>query len=220
VPTSTAVFLVAALMTAAAAFWVLYAYRHAGGGERSPRGALAMCGLVALIALGAYLFVGRPELPDAPYQARMAALKQRDPGTYTSEEALAVLDQAAHARPHDPLPYYYSGWILFNQRNAQEAARAFDAALRRDPHLGEAALGLGRSLVAINDGRVTPDALQAFRQAGTLTEDPAPWIYQAMAAMQENNAADARKFWGEALSRMASDDPRREMAQRMSRGRQ
>ena len=215
-PTSTAVFLVAAVLTAAAAFWVLRAYRQAGGGARSPRGALATCGLFALTALGAYLFVGRPELPDAPFQERLEALKHRDPGGYTSDEALAVLDQAAHARPRDPLPYYYSGLILFNQHNTEQAARAFDAALRRDPHLGEAALGLGRALVAINDGRVTPEALQAFRQASALTEDPAPWIYQAMAAMQENNAEDARKYWGEALSRMGADDPRRDMARRMS----
>jgi cytochrome c-type biogenesis protein CcmH len=180
---------------------------------------LATVGLFVLIALGAYLAIGRPELPDAPIQQRLAALKQRDPGTYTADEALAVLDQAAHEHPRDALPYYYSGVLLMQQQKPEEAARAFDAALRRDPRSGEAALGLGRSLVAISDGRVTPEALQAFRQAGTLTNDPAPWIYQAMSAMQTNNAADARRFWGQALARMAPDDPRREMARRMSTGR-
>lgn len=216
--TSTAVFLVAALLTAAAALWVLRAYRHAGGGAQSARGPLATVCAFALVALGAYLAIGRPELPDAPIAQRLEALKHRDPSTYTSDEALAVLGQAARARPRDPLPYYYSGLLLFQAQRADEAARAFDAALRRDPRLGEAELGLGRALVAVNQGRVTTEALQAFRRAGTLTNDPAPWIYQAMEAMQSNNAADARKFWGEALSRMSADDPRRAMARRMSTG--
>jgi cytochrome c-type biogenesis protein CcmH len=207
------------LLCAGAAFWVLRAYRRAGGGQGSPRGALASCAAAALAALGAYLVVGRPELADAPFQARLAALKQRDPRTYTSDETLAVLGQAAHARPLDPLPYYYSGLVLAGQARPEEAARAFDAALRRDPRLGEAELGLGRALVAINGGRVTAEALQAFRQAATLTDDPAPWIYQAMAAMQADNEADARHFWGQALARMQADDPRREMARRMSAGR-
>jgi cytochrome c-type biogenesis protein CcmH len=219
VPTSTAVFLVAAILTAACAFWVLRAYRRAGGGEASPRGALGVVGVLALAALGAYLAVGRPELPDAPFLERLAALKHRDPSTYTPDEALAVLDRAAHEHPADPLPYYYSGLMLLQMQKPEEAARAFDAALRRDPRSGEAALGLGRSLVTINQGRVTPEALQAFRQAGALTNDPAPWIYQAMEAMQSNNDQDARRFWGEALARMSADDPRRDMARRMSAGR-
>ncbi|MFT3726331.1 MAG: tetratricopeptide repeat protein [Terricaulis sp.] len=217
-PTSTAVFLVAALLTAAAAFWVLRAYRLAGGGAGSPRGPLATVGVFAVIALGAYLAVGRPELPDAPFRARLEALKHRDPSSYTADEALAVLDQAAREHPNDARPYYYSGLMLLQLQKPEEAARAFDAALRRDPRSGDAALGLGRALVTINHGRVTPEALQAFRQAGTLTNDPAPWIYQAMSAMQSNNEADARRFWGEALTRMSPDDPRREMARRMSTG--
>jgi hypothetical protein len=43
------------------------------------------------------------------------------------------------------------------------------------------------------EGRVTPEALALFQQAGALSDDPAPWIYQAMAAM-ENGRDDARRF--------------------------
>jgi hypothetical protein len=39
-----------------------------------------------------------------------------------------------------------------------------------------------------------------------------------MAAMEEGRTADAPRLWGEALARMAPDDPRREMARRMSEG--
>jgi cytochrome c-type biogenesis protein CcmH len=210
--------MLAAVLTAGAAFWVLRAYRRAGGGAQSARMALAACAATGLVALVAYLVIGRPELADAPYAARLEALKQRDPRTYSVDEALAVLSEASKDNPRDPLPHFYSGQLLLDQGRAQEAARAFDAALRREPQLADALIGLGRALVRVEDGRVTPEALALFQQAGELTDDPAPWIYQAMAAMQEDREADMRRLWREALARMGPDDPRREMAARLSSG--
>lgn len=208
--TAAAVLLVAALMTAGAAYWVLRAYRRAGGGATSARPALATCGLAALLALGIYLSIGRPGLADAPYQARIEALKQRAFETYSVDEALAILAEGARDNPRDSRPHLYSGQVLLAQGRAREAARAFDAALRRAPQSPEALLGLGRALVAI-EGRVTPEALALFQQAGALADDPAPWLYQTMAALEAGRDADARRFWNEALSRMAPDDPRRAM---------
>lgn len=215
---SLAVLLSAALVTAVAAFWVLRAYRSAGGGEKSALPALGVCAAVAVAALGAYLAIGRPALADAPYRARLEALRERDPTTFTADEALAVLGQAAKDHPRDPLPHFYSGEVLLSQGRAEEAARAFDAALRRDPRNVEVMMGLGRSLVAVESGRVTPEALALFEQAAALSNDPAPWIYQAMAAMEEGRDADARRLWGEAYDRMSEEDPRREMAARMRSG--
>lgn len=218
--TALPIFLVAAVLTAAAAFWVLRAYHAGGGGTRSAWPALAACGAVALATLVTYLIVGRPELPDAPYAERLAALRTRDASSFTAEEALAVLDQAAKQHPREALPHFYSGEIFLGEGQAQEAAREYDAALRRDPNMAEAMMGLGRAMVRIN-GAVTPEALAQFQRAAELRPtDPAPWIYQAMAAMQDNRAADVRRYWGEALRRMAPEDPRREMARRMANGEQ
>lgn len=209
--------MIAALLCASAAFWVLRAYRRAGGGARSPRPALAICGMVALVALGAYLAIGRPELPGGSFHERLVALKQRPISTYTIDEALAVLSEGAREDPQSPLPHLYAGELLYNQGRLREAAREYDAALRREPQLAEAMLGLARTLWAI-EGRMTPEALALFQQAGALTNDPAPWLYQALAAMEEDRGEDAQRFWAEALARMAPDDPRREMARRMSAG--
>ncbi len=217
--TSLAVLLVAAVLTAGAGFWVLRAYRRAGGGYRSPIPALAACGAVAVAALTAYLAIGRPELPDAPYAARLEALKTRDLASLTFDEALAILHDRSRSDPADPLAHLYSGELLLRMGRAPEAARAYDQALRRDPQLAEAMIGLGRSLVAI-DGRVTPEALALFQQAGPLTNDPTPWLYQAMAAMERGDEAASRGFWREALAHMTPDDPRREMAARMASGAQ
>jgi cytochrome c-type biogenesis protein CcmH len=215
--TSILVLSAAAVITAGAAYWVLRAYRRAGGGANSPGPALMAGAAVAMAALVIYLVVGRPELPDAPFAERLAALQDRDPRSYTAEEALAVLTEAAREHPNDPLPYFYSGEVLLGQGRAEEAARAYDAALRRDPRSAQTLVGLGRAIVQM-EGAVTPEALAAFQQAGEIGDDPVPWIYQAMAAMERDDAAETRRLWGEALVRMAPDDPRRAMAQRMASG--
>ena len=205
----------AAALASAALFWVLRAYRRAGDGAK-PAPVLIACALVAVGALGLYAAIGRPGLRDAPFAQRLAALRHRDPMTYTPDEALAVLDQAAKANPSDPTPHIFTGQILLERGQPEAAARAFDAALRRDPRSIEAMLGLGRALVRTDDGRVSADALRLFQTAGAASRDPTPWVYQAMAAMQAGQ--DAKHFWAEALARMPGDDPRRAMAQRMSRG--
>ncbi|MDX2274643.1 MAG: hypothetical protein NW206_04260 [Hyphomonadaceae bacterium] len=207
----------AAILCAGAAFWVLRAYRRASAGEDA-RALPALLGAALVIAatLGVYLFIGRPALPDAPYAARLEALKQRDPTTFTAEEALAILGEAARDHVNDPRPLIYSGEVYMQMGDAEAGARAYDAALRRDPNSIEAMLGLARAMVAIDEGRVSPEALALFERVGAATNDPAPWIYQAMAAMQ--SGGDARPFWSEAYRRMAPDDPRRTMAERIING--
>lgn len=206
----------AALVSLAAAYWTLRAYREAGG--RRARGSLMFAGAVGLLALGTYLVIGRAELPGAAYEARLTALKARPSSTYNGEEWVAFLTDAAKANPEDPAPHFVIGQIYLANRRPQLAAAAFDASLRRDPLSAPALLGLGRSLMEVNQGAVSPEALAAFQQASALDNaDPTPWLYQAIAAMEANNGAEARRLWGEAHRRMSAEDPRREMALRMSR---
>ena len=200
---SIIVLAVAALMTTAAAAWTLRAYRMAGGGMVSARPALFTCGAVAVIALAAYLAIGRPELPDAPMDARLEALRHRDPTSYSPEEALAVLTRAARDNPRDARPHLFAGQILLSQDRAEEAARQFDAALRRDPRSTDAMMGMGRAMVRVANGRVTPEALALFQQVGVLTHEPAPWIYQTMAAMQNGRVDEGRRLCAEAVTRGA-----------------
>jgi cytochrome c-type biogenesis protein CcmH len=204
------VLLVGALLCAGAALWVLRAYKRAGGGARSAFGALTACAIVGIAALGAYLLIGHPEQPGGAYAQRLEALKQRDPTTYTVDEALAILHEATREDPNDPLAHFYTGQLLLNQGRAQEAARAFDAALRREPRLAEAMIGLGRAMTLV-DGRVTPETLALFQQAATLTDDAAPWIYMAMYAAERGDTAELRRYVNEASSRMTPDDPRQQM---------
>lgn len=207
---------IAAVISLGVAIWTMRAYREAGG--RRARGSMMFAGVVGLVALGTYLVIGRPELPDAPYRARLAEIKARPASSYNGEEWIAFLSDAAKTNPDDAGPLFMIGQVYLANRRPEEAARAFDAALRRDPLLTPALLGLGRALMAINEGRVSPEALAAFQQAAALDDaDPTPWLYQALAAMEADDGAEARRLWGETHRRMRADDPRREMALRMSR---
>ena len=205
----------AAILCAGAAFWVLRAYRR-GGEQARAQPAFLGAAVTLAVTLGVYLYIGRPDLPDAPYAIRLEALKHRDPTTFTGEEALAILGEAARDDISDPRPLLYSGQVHMQMGDVEAAARAYDAALRRDPNSVEAMLGLGRAMVARDEGMVAPEALALFQRVGAVSDDPAPWIYQAMAAMQ--GGGDARPFWGEAYRRMAPDDPRRAMAERIING--
>lgn len=211
------IFIIAILLSAGAALWVLRAYRRAEGGAQARAApAFIAAALVGAASFAVYAFLGRPDLEGAPYAARLEALKQRSLESLTSEEVLAILAERARAAPDEAEPHLYSGQVYLGAGDAEAAARAFDAALRRDPTSAPALLGLGRALVQISDGRVTVEAARALEQAAAANPaDPAPWLYLAMAAMQEDRAADASEYWAEAQARMAPDDPRQEMAARM-----
>ena len=199
--------------------WTLLRVSRSGRKKRARQHVTA--GAVGLFAFGTYLALGRPDLPDAPFAERLAALKARDSATYNGEEWLAYLADEAKLSPADAAPMFMIGQIYLAHRRPEEAARAFDAALRRDPLLVPALLGLGRSLMAMDGGVVSPEALAAFQQAASLDDaDPTPWLYQAIAAMETDDAPEAQRLWGEAYRRMPPEDPRREMALRFSRGEQ
>lgn len=209
--------IVGALLAAGAAFWTLRAVRRAGGNAGAGRFALLVCAAVSVVALGVYFINGRPELPGGAYAERMAALKQRPRETYSLDEWLAVLADDARVSPADPWPHLATGEVLLRGNRPQEAARAFDAALRRDPRSADALIGVANSIAQM-EGRYTPEALAFLERASAVTDDPRPWVYRAMAAMQAGRDADAQHLWGEAYSRMSAEDPRREMARRFSLG--
>ncbi|MGE3302383.1 MAG: hypothetical protein AB7M12_04660 [Hyphomonadaceae bacterium] len=211
---SLLLFAPAALAAAAVAWWIARAYAKREA-ARPSRAAFAAAAAALLAALALYLSIGRPELADDPYAPRLAELQRRDPAAMPPEELLAVLAARARAAPGDARPHLYAGEILSGQGRDAEAARAFAAALRRDPNSAPALTGMGRVMVRLDEGAVGPAALDLFRRAAAIDPaDPAPWLYQALAATQAGDAR-ARTLWAEVLQRLPPDDPRRAMAQAM-----
>ncbi len=209
-----ALFAAFAVLAACAGAALMWAYRRAGGVRAAPVVAVAGASVIAAFAI--YVAIGRPDVADAPYTERIAALKARPIEGYSDAELLARLAAEARANPGDARPHLATGVILAEQRRFEEAARAFDAALRRDPSSNFAKLNLGRVLVALDQGRVSEDAQRLFTEvADAQPDDPTPWLYQALAATQEGRRADAGRLWREVKRRLPADDPRHAMADRM-----
>jgi cytochrome c-type biogenesis protein CcmH len=129
---------------------------------------------VGLAALGLYLLVGRAGLPDQPYQARLTgwlAEAKSPQGRLTLPEAVAVLRSMVARRPEDPTGWYRLGQLQMQAGEAGEASRAFARAARLSPKTPDFEIAYGMAVMAYSEGKVTADALAAFRRA--LALDPA-----------------------------------------------
>lgn len=207
----------ASVLVAGAILWVARAYVRAGGRNRG--GQILAAGGFALAVLGLYLAVGKPNAPGLPLKARVAALEARVQAggleAVTPEELLAVLEARAKADPVATTPRLYAGLILTGLGREEEAARAFDAVLRRDPRNARASLELGRVLAKLN-GPNHPATLAQFARAAELApSDPLPWFYQGLAASAQGQRQEAIRFWEGARARFAPEDPRQAMVSQM-----
>ncbi|MGE3249410.1 MAG: tetratricopeptide repeat protein [Hyphomonadaceae bacterium] len=209
----------AALVLAAALWWPVRAYVRAVPESTARRGPLFAAAIGALAIVSLYGMLGSPGLSGGAHAERMAALRERDPESYSPEESVAVLSEVAREHPRDARPMVYIGRLEAALGRPARALAAFEEALRRDPENAEAMIDMGRVMVAMGEGVVSAEARALFEQAAARDADnPVPYLYQAMAAQQEGRAEDARRLWLETQSRLAADDPRREMVRRMLEG--
>lgn len=206
-----------AVLAAGAIAWIARAYVRAGGRDRFAQIAWAVGGAAGV--LGLYAAVGSPGSPDQALAGRVAALEARVQArgleAVTPDELLAVLEHRAHADPDSIEARLYSGLILEEIGRDGDAARAFQAVLRRDGSHARATLELGRISARLN-GPTDPATLGLFARAAELAPaDPLPWFYQALAASEEGRRSDAIKFWTGAQARFAPEDPRQAMIAQM-----
>lgn len=207
-----------ALAAAAACAWVARAYARAGG---QPGGSsLGACAGAAIAVLGLYLMIGKPTAAGQPHAERLETLRERvktgGAAQLSLEEQLALLQARTRTTPDDAQAQRLSGRVLAALGRDLEAARAFQASLRREPNDAATLLDLGRLSIRLNQGVMTPDTLALFERACELDpSDPAAWLYQAIAASEAGRRRDAERLWSETLTRLPPGDPRRDMAARM-----
>lgn len=208
----------AALIGLAAVLWPLRAFLGAGGGG-SRAAALSVALLTVACAFGVYLSAGKPAMADNPFAARITALEaiaKDAPQRLDNEQMLAILAARARRSPTEPQPHFFSGMIYASEGRYEEAARAYDAALRRDPTNAATMIELGAAMVAMDDRIVSPEALALFQEAGRLRpDDVRPVFFQALEASQNGRKDEALLLWPRVLSMLAPEDPRRQMATMM-----
>lgn len=166
------------------------------------------------LSVGGYFLIGRPGMADMPMAARQEALAEKvrsDPTSLTDAEMLSRLEQAVIDQPRAPEPHYFIGELLRAQGRAEDAARAYQSALRRDQNHVPALIGLADTLTFLADGEIGPDATRLYARAYELDETQvSAGMRAAMGAALAGDQEKAEAAMRYIYSRLAEDDPRRE----------
>jgi cytochrome c-type biogenesis protein CcmH len=186
------------------------AERVTSGGARARTAMIAVGASLPLLALGLYLVIGSPRLPDQPLAARL-----EDPASDRNLEAL-VARVEARLRQY---PEEGEGWeviapVYLSWRRYADAADAYGQAIRLLGPSAKRLSGQGQALVLANNGVVTEEARQALEQAHeldrTLIE---PRILLAIAKEQDGQFAAAIADWQVLLSNADAEAPWRAMVE-------
>ena len=154
--------------------------------KSSSRMAIRAAAVFALIAIPAlslslYSFLGNPDTPDLPLQARV----QEREGNAELMSAIAKIEQHLVANPDDGRGWDIIGPVYMKLGRYEEAARAFGNAGRILGDTPERLVAQGESLVYAAQDRVTPEAAELFEKALNLREGhPVAYFYLALAREQ------------------------------------
>jgi len=173
-------------------------------GEGPRLGKLAMTSVAAVIALGAvglYLIYGSPQKTDQPFVQREAELLSRPPETLSEDEIMLLLQEQAKKAPEDPMPHALMAQVLGSAGRDQDALRAFQAAIRRDPKNADLIAETGAVLMRLNEGVVGADAKSAFDATLQLKPNSvSARFYLGLADWQAGKKTEALAAWRTAYS--------------------
>ncbi len=165
--------------------------------ERLPRLAvLVAVAVVPMGALGLYLLVGSPELPDRPIAARLNAPPQdQDIGELVARVEAHLADNPDSARGWEILAPVYVRLGRFS-----DAATAFSNTIRLLGPTAELEADLGEAITRANGNVVTPEARSAFERAIALDENVVkPRFFMAVALEQDGRTDEAIAAWHDLL---------------------
>ena len=154
--------------------------------------ALAVVLLVPAVALGVYTYVGQPNMPDEPLEARLNA----DPARMDMAAIMAKLERTVAANPDDG-----RGWALLARMytqlgRTQGAADAYRQEIRLLGPTEERLSALGEDETVLADGHVTTEAAQHFEAAAKLDpKSPRARYYLGLAAEQGGDKTKAVTIW-------------------------
>ncbi|BAR99968.1 cytochrome c heme lyase subunit CcmH [Blastochloris viridis] len=182
----------------------------APGAARARGWAVAAAGLVVvpMLAVGTYLVIGVPDLPDQPIAARRDAP--------SNHQDFAVLIEQVEARlaenPDDGRGWEVLAPVYMRSGRYADAVRANQNAMRL---LGESAdrlAGLGESMFAAAGDVVTPEARAIFERVAAMdARQPKARYFLGVADHQEGKRESAAARWRMQLADTAPDSPWREV---------
>ncbi|HET7718183.1 MAG TPA: c-type cytochrome biogenesis protein CcmI [Bauldia sp.] len=137
----------------------------AGEAPRRMAAAAAVVG-IPVLALGLYVTLGSPDLPDAPLAARLAA----PPEAQDMAVLVARVEQHLAANPDDARGWQVLAPVYVRLGQMDKATTAFGHIARLVGSNAETEGDLGEAIVRANQGMVTADARAAFERA--IKDDP------------------------------------------------
>lgn len=157
--------------------------------------------VIASCLTGALLYarIGRPALPDAPLEARLAA-----PGHMDVAAALVKIEAHLAANPDDLRGWAVVAPVYLKLSRMADAVRAYGQILRLGGENAEHRADYAEAQVYAADGTVSVEARRDFEKA--LESDPKSAkarYYLGLAAEQQGDRAKARAIW----SALAANSP-------------
>jgi cytochrome c-type biogenesis protein CcmH len=168
-----------------------------------------------LVALGLYILLGRPGVADQPYQARLSSWKaaaKSNPSDLTAPQMAAVLKALLVERADDPRGWAMLGQTQMSAGEPGEASRAFAHAIRLAPKDPDLQIAYGEAVMSYSEGKITPDALSAFKAAQAI--DPANGAaryYLGRARIADGKVAEGLADWRQLAASLPEADEHRSL---------
>ncbi|EFO30570.1 cytoChrome c-type biogenesis protein CycH [Roseibium sp. TrichSKD4] len=170
--------------------------QHAHEGAKSSAGfrlsqVLAVA-IVPVAALGLYLYLGSPNMPDRPLAARLTA----PPEDQSVSELVARAERHLAENPQDGRGWAVLAPIYMRLNNPEASANAYSKAIEFLGPSQEFFTNMGEALTMANEGLVTASAREAFEKAVDLEPTAVkPRFFLALALGQEGRKDDAISAW-------------------------
>jgi cytochrome c-type biogenesis protein CcmH len=166
----------------------------------------ALIGLIAVpaIALGVYLQLGSPDLPDAPLAGRMGAPAEKA----SIDELVARVEAHLERSPEDGEGWDVIAPVYLRAGRNEDARKAFGNAIRLLGSSPTREAFLGEAILASANGVVTSEARAAFERALKLEPtQPKALYYLGLALEQDGDAKGAAAAWEKLAGAVPADSP-------------
>jgi cytochrome c-type biogenesis protein CcmH len=166
--------------------------------------AVAAIVVLPAVALGFYLTLGSPEVPDQPAFARTKAV----PGPQSVESLVSQVEAHLASNPNDGAGWEVLAPVYLRMGRVDDAVMAWRKAIALNGASAARESAYGEALAAAANGVVTDEAKQAFQRAiaGDPTDAKAGY-YLGLADEQDGDTAAAAVKWRALLAHAPPDAP-------------
>ena len=179
--------------------------------DKQKNAALSVMAGVPLLALGVYLYLGNPTLPDAPLEARLdGPLEELPPAAI-----LARLENQLRSRPDDAQGWRLLARLRVTLKQTDQAADAWQRLLDLAPRDVEAQTGLAAALIEREGGVVSQQAVALLDAALAQDSDNIQaQFWRAEAWVQQGRTDEAKKLWVRLRTALPAEAPLSKMLDR------